>query len=147
MSRHVYYYTHVGVPFVQAAAVLCGPPAAWLPLAPGGVVRIDTDGALPREEEPVMLRLGVGERHTSGDQVVASLEAAPLGDSPTPPFLGELTLTALRGDASQLAFLGAWRAPAEVSGGELIARQVVQAVVRGLLKAVAEQLRSATVNV
>jgi hypothetical protein len=53
MRRHVYYYTHVELPFEVASARLRADPAGWLPVPATSdnghwLVELRADGALPQ---------------------------------------------------------------------------------------------------
>lgn len=157
MRRHVYFYTHVDRPYLEAVGVLSGDPGVWLPEPAVGVpegfgVVLDA-GATPLggfARRDAVARIGSPSPAPDGRSMMRGIgwRAVEL-DELFPVFEGDLELAALSVEVCQLSCMGSYRPPLSVVGavGDRVGgHRVAEAVVRNFVLACAERLVRAAVG-
>jgi hypothetical protein len=155
VRRHLYYYTHVDLPFGEAADRVSADPSAWLPPPATPVdgaweVFLNAEGTLPASmaERPVRVTLGQVSRHDFGLLIPISWRAVT-ADRLFPVLSADLELVPLSGWASQLSLMGTYRPPLSVvgdAGDRLVGHRVAEACVRRFVLDVADRVGAATLQ-
>lgn len=149
MRRHVYYYTLVPTPFVEASGVLEDGPARWLPppaAARDGAweVALRADGALPAGVDRVMALVTVGPTVVHGSQMLRSVSwQSAAAEALFPKLDADLALDRLGGEGCHFSLIGSYRPPLSVVGGagdRLYGHRVAEACVRRFVLDVADRL-------
>jgi hypothetical protein len=123
MRGHVYFFTHLEVPYAAAARLLDSDPGVWLP-APAAAtgelwtVDLDADGALPGPLASHTAEVAVGPAAHSDAGLVRTVSWRSAHMPALIPMLAaDLELCPLEGDRSRLTMVGRYRPPLSVVGG------------------------------
>jgi hypothetical protein len=156
VRRHVYFYTLLESVYSQAARVLRGDPATWLPepvTRSGEYWRLPlhADGALPRPvaSHPAEVEIGAPVGGEEGLVIPVAWHSAR-ADRLLPTLNGELQLESLAGGGSHLSMLATYRPPLSVLGevGDIaVGRRVAEACVRRFVLDVAARVSGVTLTV
>jgi hypothetical protein len=153
MRGHIYFYTHLSVPFGVAASVLAGDPALWLP-APAErsnghfAVTLTAEGALPGPvaEHTADVEIGPSGRYPESLIRSVTWRSAHL-DRILPTLAADLELCTLGGGGSQLSMTGTYKPPLSVVGevgDRLHGHRIAEACVRRFVLDVGMRLEAAT---
>jgi hypothetical protein len=149
MRRHVYYYTHVELPYAAASARLAGDPASWLPqpaTPDDGRWRVElhASGALPEAVASHPAQITVGPPTSMAGALLRSVTwQSAATDRWVPSLAADLELVKLSDTICQLSLLGAYRPPLSVVGqvgDRLAGHRVAEAAVRRFVHDVADRL-------
>jgi hypothetical protein len=155
MRRHVYYYTHIELPYEVAADRLGGDPSSWLP-APclpddeHWLVELNANGALPDAVANDVAKVEVGPVTTMAGAVLRPVTWRSTGvDRWVPTLSGDLELVKLSDTTCQLSLLGSYRPPLSVIGeigDRVIGHRVAEAAVRRFVHDLGERLAGVTLR-
>lgn len=158
MRRHLYFYSYLDRPYLEAAGILAGDPSSWLP----GPATTDGDGFGVILDAGTTLLNGFGRREAVARVSPASPAAdhrsmlrgvswkAADHDGLFPVFEGDLELSALSSEVCQLSMIGSYRPPLSVVGAvgdRMLGHRIAEAVVRNFVLATADRLMGANVPV
>jgi hypothetical protein len=155
MRSHVYYYTYLPPPAVEATARFDGGPSEWLPPPAeptdlGWLVDLRADGVLPAQLAVQRAEVLVGRPQRPGEAVLRTLSwHARNADRLFPVLGGALELLRLPAGGCQLRLTATYRPPLSVVGGaadKLLGHRVAEACVRDFVLRVADRLRPATLQ-
>lgn len=155
MRRHVYYYTHVQLPYEVAAARLVGDPASWLP-GPAEpedghwLVELHADGALPQPLSSHVAQVEVGPVTPMAGALLRPLTwRSAVANRWVPALTGDLELAKLSDTTCQLSLLGSYGPPLSVVGevgDRLVGHRVAEAAVRRFVQQLADRLAGVTLR-
>jgi hypothetical protein len=153
MRGHIYFFTHLDVPYQAAAALLDGDPASWLPLPAREagdlwLVELCADGALPgpMAGHEAEVAVGPADHSPAGLTRTVSWRSAQL-PSLVPMLAADLELAPLEDGISRLALVGTYRPPLSVVGSvadRLHGHRVAEACARRFVLDVAGRLAGST---
>jgi hypothetical protein len=155
MRGHVYFFTHLDLPYTVAASLLDGDPSRWLPrpAEPRGdlwVVDLCADGALPGPVSEHAAEVAVGAAEHSEEQLTrtVSWRSAQL-PSLIPMLAADLEMAPLHGSGCRLALVGSYRPPLSVVGSvadRLHGHRVAEACARRFVLDVGDRLAASTLH-
>lgn len=151
MSGHVYFYTHLDVPFGVVADLLQGAPGRWLPepvvRGEGGwLVHLRADGVRGPDRAWVPALVRVGAAGGPPGSLLRSVRWSAIErDEDFPVLEGDLELGPLQGWGCQLSLMGTYRPPLSIAGGfadPARSHRIAEACVRRFILAVADRLQA-----
>jgi len=157
MRSIVYYYTHMRLPFADAAALLCADPATWLP-APAEpadadwIVTLHADGAVPQPLAAHQARVHVGPATMAESTLrrdIAWRSGSANADRLVPMLEADVELASLNGCGCQLSLMGSYRPPLSVvgaAGDRLLGHRIAEACVRRFVLELAQRLEPAMLH-
>lgn len=158
MRRHLYFYTYVDRPYLEAVGILSGDPGVWLPepavpVQDGFEVMLDA-GATPLGgfgRRDAIARIGSPSSAPDGRSMLRGIGWRALErDELFPVFEGDLELAALSDELCQLSCMGSYRPPLTVVGAvgdRLVGHRVAEAVVRNFVLSTAGRVADAVIAV